>query len=372
MTNPSQSSSQANNPFAQTEAEAEDRFRSYRSCDPFLDIKPALLNSADIYDYIAATGLIYPFDPTKLKSASYEVKLLGECVYWDEEGNKEVKNIGQGDKFILKPNSIAFVTLEPMFRLPDYIALRFNLKITNVYRGLLLGTGPLVDPGFVGKLSLPLHNLTTNEYEFVGGEGLIWMEFTKLSSNQRWETSSGQTNPISRQATYKEFRNPPRDIQGYLIKADPSRGIRSSIPNEIRNAQIAAQKADQSAKDAVKFAQDAAQSAQDAANNANRVASEADKKLSQFQNRFAIGTVIAVAVSIAGILISSWGLVGLFQDTSAYLNATREKNIDQTQKIQSLEKEIQELNRRINQLENTAKKTAQKSVRPNASPRAKP
>ncbi|MDZ8091094.1 MAG: hypothetical protein RMZ42_04015 [Nostoc sp. DedQUE05] len=163
MTNPSQTNLQNNNPFAQTEAEAEDRFKIYRSLDPFDDIEPALLNSAHIYDYVAATGMIYPFDPENLKSASYEVKVLGECVYWDEEGQKVVQNIKEGDQFFLRPNSIAFVTLEPMFRLPDYIALRFNLKIKNVYRGLLLGTGPLVDPGFVGRLSLPLHNLTTNE-----------------------------------------------------------------------------------------------------------------------------------------------------------------------------------------------------------------
>ncbi len=28
-----------------------------------------------------------------------------------------------------------------------------------VYKGLLLGTGPIVDPGFVGKLYIPLHKL---------------------------------------------------------------------------------------------------------------------------------------------------------------------------------------------------------------------
>jgi hypothetical protein len=45
----------------------------------------------------------------------------------------------------------------------------------------LLGTGPLVDPGFHGKLLVPLHNLTSDEYTIRGDEGLIWMEFTKTS-----------------------------------------------------------------------------------------------------------------------------------------------------------------------------------------------
>lgn len=366
MTNPSQISSQANNPFAQTEADAEDRFKIYRSLDPFFDdIEPALLNSAHIYDYVAATGMIWPFDPEKLKSASYEVRLLGECVYWDEEGQKVVQNIKEGDQFFLKPNSIAFVTLEPMFRIPDYIALRFNLKIKNVYRGLLLGTGPLIDPGFVGRLSLPLHNLTTNEYEFKGGDGLIWMEFTKLSCDNKWKQSGGQSGVIDRQGEYKEFRNPPSDVHGYLIKADSSRSIRSSIPNEIRNAKLSAEKAAQSADDA-------AQSAKNAVGRITQFANEADKKLSQSQQRFALGSIAAVVLSIIAIVVSSWGLAGLFLSTSEYLNNTREKNLDHTQRIQSLEKQIQELNKRLDELENSKQGKAQNPATPKVSSTATP
>ena len=130
--------------------------------------------------YVKRTGLIYPFYDKDLKSASYTARIAGKCKFWDEEAKqfieKDLKS--SGDKIILKPNSIAFVGIEPTFRLPDYIALRFNLKITHVYRGLLLGTGPLIDPGFVGKISIPLHNLTSNEYIFSFNESLIWIEFT--------------------------------------------------------------------------------------------------------------------------------------------------------------------------------------------------
>ena len=65
--------------------------------------------------------------------------------------------------------------------MPDFIALRFNLQIQHVHRGLLLGTGPLVDPGFWGKLCIPLHNLTDQDYEIPKEEGLIWLEFTKTT-----------------------------------------------------------------------------------------------------------------------------------------------------------------------------------------------
>ncbi|MBD2129587.1 hypothetical protein NDI39_08070 [Microcoleus sp. ZQ-A2] len=355
MTNPSQSNSPANSPIAPDETEAQRRFAQYRSTDPFPDILPALLNSADIYDYVAATGMIFPFDQKKLKSASYEVKLLGKCVYWDEDGSYKSEEIKEGQSFTLKPNSIAFVTLEPTLCLPDYIAVRFNLKITNVYRGLLLGTGPLVDPGFVGKLSLPLHNLTANSYKFRGGEPLIWMEFTKLSSNNRWRPSTGQTSAIGRNGQYKPFRNQPCDVEGYLHKADPHRSIRSSIPNVIQSAQL-------SAAESLKSAQNAASSAENAT-----------QRLTELQRKFTTGALIGVGLSIIAIVISSWGLGGLFLSTSDYLNNTREQNLDYKEKIKTLEQEIQALKKRINQLENSAKRSTQKPpATPKASPTATP
>jgi deoxycytidine triphosphate deaminase len=226
-----------NDRFAKSDEEAEKRYQQNKANDPFPEIPPALLNSADIEDYVAITGMIYPFysDPNFLKPASYEIKLLGKCVYWDEKGDKQVENIEEGKGFVLHRNSIAFVTLEPMFRLPDYIALRFNLKITHVYRGLLLGTGPLVDPGYHQRLSIPLHNLTTNEYTLRGGEGLIWMEFTKISPIKKLSDNENNLRKGSF-VHFPERKNKLKDVEDYLYKADPHRPIRSSIPIEIQKA----------------------------------------------------------------------------------------------------------------------------------------
>ncbi len=241
--------SQSQNQLFQEDYEVKKKFERYKSKDPFPEIASALLNSADIYDYVSVTGMIHPFyaDNKKLKSASYGVPVLGKLVYWDEEVNKVTKEIKEGEEFTLHKNSIAFVTLEPFFRLPDYIALRFNLQITHVYRGILLGTGPLVDPGFTGQLSIPLHNLTNNDYKFRGGEDLIWIEFTKLSPNKIW--NDRMISYTSRKGEYKEFRNSPdATIDDYLRKADPHRPIRSSIPEVFRNAEKAATEASSTVK----------------------------------------------------------------------------------------------------------------------------
>src|SRR5713226_2428016 len=95
--------------FARTDEEAKLRFEKYKSLDPFPDIPPALLNSADVADYARVAGMLWPFHLDKRKSASYEIPLLGKCLSWDDTGKKQVEQIiGPDDKFVLKANSIAF------------------------------------------------------------------------------------------------------------------------------------------------------------------------------------------------------------------------------------------------------------------------
>lgn len=214
--------------------EAKRRYEQFLSKDPYPEIEAALLNSADIFQYVAKTGMIYPFDLDKLQGASYEVAIRGTVIWWDEEKKEEhiEQLVKPGDSFKLEPNSIAFVTLEPMFRIPDYIALRFNLKIVHVYKGLLLGTGPLVDPGFVGRLSIPLHNLTSNTYIFRAGDGMIQMEFTKLSRNNVWLTNKNNFSGLYK----RKWIRPGRTLKEYIVRALEGSGntiVKSSIPNEL-------------------------------------------------------------------------------------------------------------------------------------------
>lgn len=275
-----------------TDEVALGRFEQFRRNDPLRDIPPALLNSADISDYVAATGMLNPFYPGKLKPASYEIAFLGKCVYWDEQEKKQVRIISRGEEFVLRKNSIAFVTLEPMFLLPDYIALRFNLKITHIYRGLLLGTGPLIDPGFTGKMSVPLHNLTNNDYTLVGGEDLIWMEFTKISDHKRWcgtgpfATQEGLYHPFPADKSL-------RDVEFYLRKADPHRPIRSSIPEVVKQATMQAQEA----RDTVRF---------------------------------------VAGLSILGVLAIGTTMISYFSSNTSYLRESQEK-------LQNMNSQLQEM-----------------------------
>ncbi len=230
-----------NEPYSlESDEDAAALFKECKVSDPFPDIPPALLNSADIYDYARTTGMICPFDSTKLKSASYEASVGKDCIYWDDQGKRRTIDLSKEGSFVLNPNSIAFVTTRERFRLPDYMAVRFNLTTTNVHRGLLLGTGPLVDPGFEGYILIPLHNLTTNKYKFVYEEKLIWLEFTKISHNERWAHDNDSKG--FHKGQYVSFPEKKRDKKPEEYLEQPE--IRSSIPDAIREAQKSAKRSE--------------------------------------------------------------------------------------------------------------------------------
>jgi hypothetical protein len=215
----------ANNELSKDDNEAEQRYNKYKNKDPFPDIDPALLNSADIFKYVAATGMIYPFRMEDLAGATYKVRIQGASLYWDDENNKHENNIVKenkskkdSNKIVLKPNSITF----------------------------FLGTGPIVDPGFCGKLSLPLHNLTLNTYEFEALDDLISIEITKLSYNQKWDINPNEKDEKLPEGFYIQNEFGIRTVYDYVNAAllgTNASSVRSSVPEELKKIREDAKKA---------------------------------------------------------------------------------------------------------------------------------
>lgn len=282
--------------FAQKETDAAERFKKFENKDPYPEIPPALLNSADISDYVRVTGMIWPFehepDKGKLKSASYEIDFLGVLHFFDPEtGTYEVKKIEKGTNYTLPMNSISFLFSETIFRLPNYIAARFNLRIKLVHAGFLVGTGPLIDPGFVGSLLIPLHNLTSEKFEIKGGDSLFCVEFTKLSPIiMRTEHRKGVYIPFPR-----DKRN--CDATNYFWKASSkSKGLpaSSSIPKIITKAQ----------KDA--------EAAKDSANHAHTSANDAKEEARIISERFrnlGIWGLAAIFLSFGAVIFNVLNLI---------------------------------------------------------------
>ncbi len=332
---------------AESDADAETRFRLSKNVDPFPEIADALLNSADIYDYVRMTGMLHPFHKDKLKSGSYEAAISGRCIWWDENGQHQEKLLSHenGDEFTLKANSIGFVQVEPVFRLPDYMVLRFNLKITHVHRGILLGTGPLVDPGFEGNLLIPLHNLTTNEYTFKCGEGLIWIEFTKTSPLPSDSGATANALGLTKLGRYVHFPESKKNLQPeyYLAKASPHKPIRSSIPEAVKENE--------------KAAKEAAVASVKSATEAEKARKRADLVLTVFS--------IAATIALATAVFMTWDLIHnawktvievqqqLQQEIASDLSESRDA-AQTNRKIQSVDirvtEEVAALRKRLNSL----------------------
>lgn len=202
--------------------------------DPFPDLQPALLTAEQIKNYARVTGLLYPFDEKLLKGATYEIGIANNAYFWDEKKNKKVVSVKSAGEngIVLEANSITFVQTDVEFRLPQYIAIRFNLHIKLVHRGLLLGTGPIVDPGFRGRLLIPLHNLTSQPLTIAQGEKIVWIEFTKTLFGK----SSDEDGYRREKHDFRVF--PPNkrwlDPDNYFQKANAGNPIMSSIAGFIR------------------------------------------------------------------------------------------------------------------------------------------
>lgn len=308
--------------------EAQRAFLKWKIQDPFDSIPPALLNSADIEDYIRMTGMIYPFHKNDLIGATYSVRLKGLCVYYQEQSNggspkehifcvgKDSKDLPNAmdnsvyeikDKLVLEPNSITFITLEPVFQVPDYLVLRFNLKISHVYKGLLLGTGPIIDPGFQGRLSIPIHNLTSNRYTFYENDEIISLEFTKMSPRLTTKKHNNQ-----RRGKYIQTKIPPnRQVTDYLRKALGQRindGVISSViavTNDIKKT----------------------------ARNAFGVASTTEEKIKRYGMAGLIIAIVSIIITVLGLFFPVFQMIGSFKD--------EQKNYEI--RIHDLENEVSEL-----------------------------
>jgi deoxycytidine triphosphate deaminase len=156
-------------------------------------IPPGMLSSPQIAYCIDKFKIIENADMSCLDSATYHMRIGGETLTW-KDGIKEEYILGEKEdrsrnilnKITLRPNSLTFVTTIEKFNLPKDIIARFNLKSKLIHQGLLLGTGPIVDPELKAHLLIPLHNFSNNDIELKWGSKIISVEFTK-TMNPDWK-----------------------------------------------------------------------------------------------------------------------------------------------------------------------------------------
>jgi deoxycytidine triphosphate deaminase len=142
--------------------------------------RKGMLLSNEILKFQAKNLLIADsFNEKNLRPAAYTLRIGPR--YVDSKGKIGNLDKKKKDSFSMEPNSIVYVSVLEKLDLPCYIAARFNLRVKWVYRGILLGTGPQVEPGYQGFLSCPLYNLTDQAIKITLGEDFATIDFERTT-----------------------------------------------------------------------------------------------------------------------------------------------------------------------------------------------
>jgi deoxycytidine triphosphate deaminase len=142
------------------------------------------------------------YESSNLRPAAYTLRIGDD--YIDSDGKRH-RLSDEDDTFVFQKNSIIFVSTKEKLELPFYIVARFNLRVNWVYAGILLGTGPQVDPGFSGQLSCPLYNLTNVDIMIKRGEDFATIDFEKTTTLLKSHPSSEEKKAVIESANDKQL-----------------------------------------------------------------------------------------------------------------------------------------------------------------------
>ena len=188
-------------------------------------IPQGMLSSPQIKRYIKSGLLIIIPDKNKeevlrkqLKSATYDMRLGDKALICKNDRKQEI-DVAKNNLY-LEPNSLTFVTIYEDFNLPKNVIARFNLKVKLVHKGLLLGTGPIVDPEFKGKLFIPIHNFSSQGVQLYYLDSIISVEFTKTL-----DTLSED---------YVENKHKNGNIDNYIKESNPTESSVYKTINELK------------------------------------------------------------------------------------------------------------------------------------------
>jgi len=176
--------------------EKKRRKEEWKYIDPHPN-EPGILLSDKIHEFCNDANLLISEDycEKNLRPASYTLR-IGDA-YIDSDGVHRTLTDSE-ESFVFKKNSIVFVSTKEKLDIPFYIIARFNIRVTWVYDGVLLGTGPQVDPGYTGYLSCPLYNLTNIDIRIKRGEDFATIDFEKTTSLPKEARKEGLSELIGK------------------------------------------------------------------------------------------------------------------------------------------------------------------------------
>ena len=124
--------------------------------------------------------MVEPLELSRLRAASYDTHIGGVWIGKPKEGRP--KTLSEDEEVVLNPGDTRYVHSREHFRMPVDIVGRIGPTVDLITSGVSVSHGPLIAPLFEGKLTVALHNFTTNAVSVSTKERFIKVVFEKLQA----------------------------------------------------------------------------------------------------------------------------------------------------------------------------------------------
>ena len=112
-----------------------------------------------------------------MEPASYDLRVGAQAA---TSSSREVTNLATKGFVEVKPGDFVIVSTLETIQLDDRHVGRFGLTSSHARRGLIATVGPQIDPGFRGRLTIGLTNLSTKPITVAYRDAFLTVEFHRL------------------------------------------------------------------------------------------------------------------------------------------------------------------------------------------------
>jgi dCTP deaminase len=123
--------------------------------------------------------VLEPFSPDRLEPASYDAR-IGEWAF--SSSLKEKIRLSEKGLLVLEPGEFAVVETRERITLSNRIAGQLGLRSEYAKQGLLMLSGPQIDPTFEGILKVRLINLAPKKIALTYEAPFLTIQFFRLNS----------------------------------------------------------------------------------------------------------------------------------------------------------------------------------------------
>jgi dCTP deaminase len=139
-----------------------------------------MMNDSEIRAAQQAQEIVLePFDPKQVQPASYDARVGAEAF---NSTVKEKLDLSKTGLLIIEPGEFAMILTREHFRLDKQHAGMLGLRSEYAKQGLLMLSGPQIDPTFDGVLKVRLMNLAPKPIALIYEAPFLTIQFFRLSS----------------------------------------------------------------------------------------------------------------------------------------------------------------------------------------------